>query len=477
MANVSFGNAPSTFLMRQIYDQNFDTLEEILNSKVLFADPDSGANPAMKADIDMNGNDIVNVGNIDASNFSVEGVDLNGLVAAAEQSANYAEAFKIMAESFATDTFADRLYIDGELEEFSFVYKGALAEQPATAEAGLGTIYYNTSDSTMYVCYLQSVLGGIVQQNYWRPVAIDETNLGTAAYFDVTATTLDFSNPISLGTRWSPEDDDVFAACMTPDGDSVVVAVANELRQYFLNASYDITTETGTFDTLFTSQTTATNIIWGDGGFILQVLSEDENEIKEYSCPAPYRIDGATLSATRPWGPPEQDTYDISRHSMIHFGTGGTTITYMQKDPAVDNWTVYHNNLSIAYRIDQMGSTAAILPVTEDPDASAWIAFNHTGTSFVTIVGKELFKGDMTYQAAVYTTTTPYDVTGSIRELVGKYTFSLAHDNDIRMVQLLDNGSKLCVIAGTEVNLIARVHMFSLSNLADATSRAGMLLE
>lgn len=70
----------------QIINDNFDKLEQELQNKVLYRDNPEGEPNTMQQDLDMNGNDILNVGTLHVTtSFSVNGVDLASQVALAQQ--------------------------------------------------------------------------------------------------------------------------------------------------------------------------------------------------------------------------------------------------------------------------------------------------------------------------------------------------------------------------------------------------------
>lgn len=152
MAKISLTNPTSGYNLAAIND-NFDKIEAEFQNKVLYRNNPVGEPNTMENDLDMNGNDILNVG-------TVNGLDLLNLadyITSAEAAADAAEA--------AYDSFDDR-------------YLGALAGDPATDNDGntllIGALYWNTISSELRVY----TAGG------WDIASIPGAEL-TAAYTDV----------------------------------------------------------------------------------------------------------------------------------------------------------------------------------------------------------------------------------------------------------------------------------------------------
>lgn len=71
MAKLSISNIASGFASTTAINNAFDAIETELNNKVLYRNNPAGEANQMENDIDMNGNDLLNVGNI-----TIDGVDI-----------------------------------------------------------------------------------------------------------------------------------------------------------------------------------------------------------------------------------------------------------------------------------------------------------------------------------------------------------------------------------------------------------------
>lgn len=71
MAKLSISNISSGFASTTALNNAFDAIETELNNKVLYRNNPSGEANQMENDLDMNGNDLLNVGNI-----TIDGVDI-----------------------------------------------------------------------------------------------------------------------------------------------------------------------------------------------------------------------------------------------------------------------------------------------------------------------------------------------------------------------------------------------------------------
>lgn len=71
MAKLSISNITSGFASTTAINNAFDAIETELNNKVLYRDNTSGEANQMENDLDMNGNNILNVGSVE-----VEGVNI-----------------------------------------------------------------------------------------------------------------------------------------------------------------------------------------------------------------------------------------------------------------------------------------------------------------------------------------------------------------------------------------------------------------
>lgn len=131
----------------QIINNNFDKLEQELQNKVLYRDNPEGEPNAMQQDLDMNGNDILNVGTLHVTNsFSVDGVDIAAQVALAQQAVLDAEAAadNEIAEMEVIKAATQAIYDGYDAREL-----GAKAIDPTTDNQGnpllIGAQYWNTN--------------------------------------------------------------------------------------------------------------------------------------------------------------------------------------------------------------------------------------------------------------------------------------------------------------------------------------------
>lgn len=101
MAKVSLTTVTNGFNVSAIND-NFTQIAEQLNNKVLYRDNPSGEPNQMQNDLDMNGNNLLNIGSISADTISINGVDLNTIVAEIEADASLASSNASAALTLAT---------------------------------------------------------------------------------------------------------------------------------------------------------------------------------------------------------------------------------------------------------------------------------------------------------------------------------------------------------------------------------------
>lgn len=75
MAKISINNITSGYASQTTLNNNFDAIEAELNNKVLYRSNPDGEPNQMDNDLDMNENDILNVGSLSVDSFLVNGVD------------------------------------------------------------------------------------------------------------------------------------------------------------------------------------------------------------------------------------------------------------------------------------------------------------------------------------------------------------------------------------------------------------------
>lgn len=75
MAKISINNITSGYASQTTLNNNFDAIEAELNNKVLYRENPTGEPNQMENDLDMNENDILNVGSLSVDSFLVNGTD------------------------------------------------------------------------------------------------------------------------------------------------------------------------------------------------------------------------------------------------------------------------------------------------------------------------------------------------------------------------------------------------------------------
>jgi hypothetical protein len=141
-----------------LINENFDKIQTALQDGL----SRSGATPnQMLADIDLNGNDLLNVNVIDADNYLFNGQDLLSSTIL-QQVANALPEINAVAEittevNLVGDNISAILSAVGNLDEinnFSDVYAGARDTAPTLRNDGSalqdGDLYYNTTDNKLY---------------------------------------------------------------------------------------------------------------------------------------------------------------------------------------------------------------------------------------------------------------------------------------------------------------------------------------
>jgi hypothetical protein len=110
MSKVSLERVNSSFGFQAAFNRVLEQIEEEFSERVLYRDnPLSEAN-SMNSDLDMAGNDVINIGTISAKDFRVGGADItNSLQEAINEVAAYpaeAKVFRDEAEAFRNDAAA-----------------------------------------------------------------------------------------------------------------------------------------------------------------------------------------------------------------------------------------------------------------------------------------------------------------------------------------------------------------------------------
>lgn len=274
MTDLYTSNYPSSgYGSESVIRTEFGKIEEAFN-KVVPKVPGATA-PQLTADIDLNNNDLLNVGSIDVQSISVDNTSIlelleqysGDIISEAEASATAAENAKDAAESardqtisylddvaslheeveaFQSTTEAVRDEVVLSVAEFDKKWLGTLASDPDYPEADVGSIYYNGNENVIRVCYASSSLGGVVQQLYWRPASVDDSTLGTAAYFNTTTTINDYLSICQVNSKQVNSNQGISGVSVSPDGTKILLLYSdggtNLLKMYEMSTPFDIST-------------------------------------------------------------------------------------------------------------------------------------------------------------------------------------------------------------------------------------------
>jgi hypothetical protein len=75
MAKVTLSDITAGYASATALNLSFNLIEDEFNNNVLYRNNPSGEPNQMENDLDLNGNDILNAGALDVTNFTVNGVD------------------------------------------------------------------------------------------------------------------------------------------------------------------------------------------------------------------------------------------------------------------------------------------------------------------------------------------------------------------------------------------------------------------
>ena len=75
MAKVTLSDITAGYASAAALNASFNAIEDEFNNKVLYRDNPSGEPNQMENDLDLNGNDILNAGALDVTDFTVNGQD------------------------------------------------------------------------------------------------------------------------------------------------------------------------------------------------------------------------------------------------------------------------------------------------------------------------------------------------------------------------------------------------------------------
>lgn len=164
MAKVDIPAVPSGYGMRNTLNTILQEVETILNDKVLWRDNPAGEPNSMKQDLDMDGNDVLNVGHLDVDTLLVAGQNYEDTLSAlvdlakdeadrsrdeADRSLSYAQASQASAVAAAgsaqsardSSVFLQEFIDDYAQEILHFPLDlGFLTDVPVTSSYDLGSL-------------------------------------------------------------------------------------------------------------------------------------------------------------------------------------------------------------------------------------------------------------------------------------------------------------------------------------------------
>lgn len=283
MAKITLGQIGSGYASTAALNSLIQQVEAALDQSVLWRNPPQGEPNSMEADIDMDGNDILNANLIFAQDFRIDGQSLNEIIDAAvaatiaefnvianaaiaaanaaataadghrieaNQAVEDAEFFSGIAEqeagesaqsaqeaaSSADDAAVAEAAAQDVLDEFNSVYFGVRTTEPTPAEgARIGSWYVNQTDGVVYVAKSVTVVFGNVVSVGFEPMSegliefepeLDVAHLGYEALVDDRGA---LSN--------SPRN-----MRFLDSGTRVVALVANNAFMYALSTPWDLST-------------------------------------------------------------------------------------------------------------------------------------------------------------------------------------------------------------------------------------------
>lgn len=222
LSTVSSGYKASTI------NANFQAIKTALADAV----SRSGSTPnTMSSNLDLNSNNLLNVGNIDAATFSVGGTqidpDLLLSAVALAQAVVDAEAAEAGAQAAETGALAAQAAAEAAYDSFDDRYLGAKASDPTLDNDGnallTGAIYFNTSSNEMKVYNGSSWLvlgptdyvsdtggtftGEVVfssTDNIQIPVGTTAQRPGSPSTGDLRFNSTNVAAEIYNGTSWTP---------------------------------------------------------------------------------------------------------------------------------------------------------------------------------------------------------------------------------------------------------------------------------
>lgn len=221
MAKITLPEITAGYNSATQLNNAFALLAAELQGKVLYRDNPAGEPNTLENEIDMNTNDISNVGNIDTDTITVAGVDLTTKVGEAATSAANAATSETNAASSAAAALASELAAAGYLDNFDDKYLGAKSSAPTLDNDGNaltdGALYFDTVLNRMYVY-----------------------DLGTTAWLATSLTTAEATDANTVATNIA----DVSAVAAIDSDVSLVAAVDSDVT-IVAGISTDVSTVSG----------------------------------------------------------------------------------------------------------------------------------------------------------------------------------------------------------------------------------------
>lgn len=230
------------------HNTNYSNLNTALSNTLSL----DGSTPnSMLADFDLNSNDLLNGGNLSATDITIGGISLAAQVAAAAASATAAAASATAAAASATSAASS-------YDSFDDRYLGAKSSAPSTDNDGdaltAGVLYYNTTDGNMYVHNGTSWGNLTVPTNFTDLADVDTDYTGDALkvvrvnagetgleFASVAATVSDADygdiTVSSSGTVWTIDDNAVDLAAMAHGTQGDIIYMGASGAPAYLGAS------------------------------------------------------------------------------------------------------------------------------------------------------------------------------------------------------------------------------------------------
>jgi hypothetical protein len=177
MAKITISDIQAGFMSQNAINEAFNTIEAEFQNKVLYRNNTSGEANQMENDIDMNNNDLINVGLLSCDGVEVGGNNLEDALAALEgideslaaieaseaaataaassasASASSASASATTASNAATSAASSLAGVEAIFDSFDDRYLGAKASDPTVDNDGnpllAGATYWNTTSSVL----------------------------------------------------------------------------------------------------------------------------------------------------------------------------------------------------------------------------------------------------------------------------------------------------------------------------------------